>query len=82
MLRRSCVRLTLALWISMSLFCAIGRCATAGTEPASTDPMTLIPADSLLCVRLNDLGGTMARMDQFLTGRSPTERVLPTPASM
>ena len=82
MLRRSHARLTLVLWISMSLFCAIGRCATAGTEPLSADPMTLIPADSLFCVRLNNLSGTMTKMDQFLTGMSPVGVSMLVPAQL
>ncbi|RPJ33587.1 MAG: hypothetical protein EHM35_10400, partial [Planctomycetaceae bacterium] len=71
MVRLSQARLTLVLWTSISLFCTAAIGAASGPQPASGDPISVIPADSLFCVRINNLTGTMGKIDQFLTGISP-----------
>jgi hypothetical protein len=70
MARLSQAKVALVFWTSLFLFCAIGAGAAGGPESASTDPITVIPADSLFCVRINNLSGVATRIDQFLTGIS------------
>ncbi len=45
----------------------------ATTPPLlAADPLLdMLPGDSLFCVRINDLSGSMAKMDQYLVGVSP-----------
>ncbi|MBW8036131.1 MAG: hypothetical protein FVQ79_11000 [Planctomycetes bacterium] len=45
---------------------------------ADTDPMDLIPADALFCVRLNNFDQSIGSLDQYLAGATP----LPVPLSM
>lgn len=40
-------------------------------QSAATDPLQLVPAESLFCVRINNFNGTLTQLDQFLTGISP-----------
>jgi len=41
-----------------------------GTAPA--DPLLdMLPGDALFCVRINDLSGSLAKLDQYLIGVSP-----------
>ncbi len=40
-------------------------------QSTSADPLQLVPAESLFCVRINKFSDTLAQMDQFLTGVSP-----------
>jgi hypothetical protein len=68
--------------MSVFLFCGIGMCATGGPATASADPITVIPADSLFCVRINNLTGTMGKIDQFLTGVSPIGVSMIVPAQL
>ncbi len=58
------------------LLCALGLAMLAGdvlgaAQPAASDPLQLVPAESLFCVRINKLNMTMGQMDQFLTGLAP-----------
>ncbi len=58
------------------LLCALGLAMLAGNtlgaaQPAASDPLQLVPAESLFCVRINKLNATMGQMDQFLTGLAP-----------
>ncbi|MBP7053083.1 MAG: hypothetical protein KBE65_18920 [Phycisphaerae bacterium] len=58
------------------LSCVLGVVLlTAGVgnaaQSASGDPLQLVPAESLFCVRINNVNGTLAQMDQFLMGLSP-----------
>jgi len=58
------------------LLCAVWLAVLAGdamvaAQPAATDPLQLVPAESLFCVRINKLNATMGQVDQFLTGLSP-----------
>ncbi len=71
MVRLSQARSALVLLTSISLFCTAAIGAAGGPQAASSDPISVIPADSMFCVRINNLAGTMARIDQFLMGVSP-----------
>jgi len=71
MVRVRQTRLAVVLWTSVFLFCANVVGAAAGAQPASADPIAAVPADSLFCIRINNLTGTMGKIDQFLTGVSP-----------
>lgn len=58
------------------LLCALGLAILAGdalgaAQPAASDPLQLVPAESLFCVRINKLNATMGQMDQFLMGLAP-----------
>ncbi|MCF7956779.1 MAG: hypothetical protein K9M75_13330 [Phycisphaerae bacterium] len=37
----------------------------------SNDPLNLVPADALFCVRINNFGDALSRLDQFLLGVIP-----------
>jgi len=56
-----------------SVFLAV--LAVTGTvdaaQPTPNDPLQLVPAESLFCVRISNLSGTLSQLDQFLTGVSP-----------
>ncbi len=62
----------LVVW---TLLLALGAADAAGAvgaaQPAAGDPMKIIPADAMLCVRINKLSTSLAQVDQFLTGISP-----------
>ncbi len=82
MARLSQTKAALVLWTSIFLFCATALGAAGGPPQASADPISVIPADSLFCVRINNLTGTMGRIDQFLTGVSPIGVSLLVPAQL
>jgi hypothetical protein len=44
---------------------------------APGDPMRIIPADTLFCVRINKLATALSQVDQFLTGISPLGLSMP-----
>jgi len=71
MARLSQAKNAFLLWTLVLAFCAVGFGAAGGTGPASGDPLSVIPADSLFCLRINKLGTTLGQVDQFLTGVSP-----------
>jgi hypothetical protein len=56
------------LALSGIVLAAVG---TAPPAPAAEDPLKLIPADSMFCVRINDPNGLLGQTDLFLTGLSP-----------
>jgi len=57
------------------LVCAMGLVFSASdasaAQSAANDPLQLVPAESLFCVRINKLNTTMGQLDQFLTGLAP-----------
>ncbi|HON91743.1 MAG TPA: hypothetical protein PKZ07_09290 [Sedimentisphaerales bacterium] len=57
------------------LVCAMGLVFSASDAPAAqsaaNDPLQLVPAESLFCVRINKFNTTMGQLDQFLTGLAP-----------
>lgn len=82
MARWNQAKAALALWTLTFLCCATALGAAGGPPPASTDPITIVPADSLFCVRINNLTGTMGKIDQFLTGVSPVGVSMIVPAQL
>ncbi len=54
---------------SLVLFLAVGVVDAA--QSASVDPLQLVPAESLFCIRINKLSDSLGQMDQFLMGVSP-----------
>jgi len=66
-------RIPRALVLLTLLFslCAAGPGIVGAGQPATNDPMRVIPADALFCVRINKLTTTLGQVDQFLTGISP-----------
>jgi hypothetical protein len=79
MARLGQAKLAFVLWTSLFLFCAIGLGAAG---PASTDPISVIPADALFCLRISSLNGTLGQLDQFLTGLSPVGVSMIVPAQL
>lgn len=54
-----------ALLSLLMLICSLGNVQAA-------DPLLdMLPSDALFCVRINDLSGSLAKMDQYLVGVSP-----------
>ncbi|MCK5000250.1 MAG: hypothetical protein KAS23_11970, partial [Anaerohalosphaera sp.] len=52
------------------LFAAI--MPSVAMSATTTDPLlNMIPADSLFCVRVNNLDQALSSLDQFMTGASP-----------
>jgi hypothetical protein len=49
----------------------------AAQPQAAGDPLQIVPADALFCVRISDLNDTLAQVDQFLTGISPVGLSMP-----
>lgn len=45
--------------------------AASSAQPAGDKLLQMIPAESLFCVRVNNLDGTLAQIDEFLTGLAP-----------
>ena len=54
-----------------------GAGVTEAAQPASNNPMQLVPADAMFCLRINKLGTTLSQVDQFLTGVSPVGVSMP-----
>ncbi len=52
-------------------FCWAGAGITGAAELASNDPLRIIPADTLFCLRIRNLNATLGQVDQFLTGVFP-----------
>ncbi len=60
--------------VSVCVFCAmIGLlpALSATAETAGSDLLELIPADAAVCLKINDLDGTLYNADQYLMGISP-----------
>lgn len=49
--------------------------AESGQKPTSDKLLQMIPADSLFCIRVNNLDYTLRQIDQFLAGISPVPLV-------
>jgi hypothetical protein len=67
----------LVLWTLFFSLCAAGAGVVGAAQPASSDPMKIVPADALFCVRINKLTTTLGQVDQFLTGISPVGVSMP-----
>ena len=72
----------LVLWAVLFSLGGTGVDAVGATQPVTTDPLRIIPADALFCVRLNRLSTTLTQMDQFLTGVSPVGLSMPVQAKL
>jgi len=59
--------ITLMLWAILFT----GGAVAGAAEPASTDPLQLVPPESLFCVKINNLDATLGGLDQFVTGLAP-----------
>ncbi len=72
MKRANHVKKALALYTIGLAFCAAGLVGVAGAaQPAPNDPLRVIPADSMFCLRIKDVNAALGQVDQFLTGVSP-----------
>jgi hypothetical protein len=54
----------------------------AAAQPATNDPMRIVPADALFCIRINRLATSLGQVDQFLTGISPIGLSMPVQAQL
>ncbi len=70
------------VWALLLTLCAACAGAVGATQPAASDPMKIIPADAMFCVRINKLATSLAQMDQFLTGISPMGVSMPVKAQL
>ncbi|OHB60389.1 MAG: hypothetical protein A2167_07200 [Planctomycetes bacterium RBG_13_46_10] len=70
MLNSKCVRSAIVV-CSLFLFTFSAIAAEKATEPKGDKLLALIPADSMFCIRVNNLDYTLGQIDQFLTGVSP-----------
>ncbi len=68
--KRNRVVVTSALILTLAGIALAAAGPAAPAQPAE-DPLKLIPADSLFCVRINNLNGALGQLDLFLTGLSP-----------
>lgn len=57
--------------VILSVLCAVVLAIASPATAASGDPLTMVPADSLFCVRINNLDGTLGQIDMFLSGLMP-----------
>ncbi len=76
MIRSNHRQRALASWILL-LLCMTGAGILRAAEPAAGDPLQLVPAESLFCVRIGNLNTTMGQLDQFLTGVAPVGISMP-----
>ncbi|MDD5457972.1 MAG: hypothetical protein PHF37_01065 [Phycisphaerae bacterium] len=51
-------------------------CLTGKTFAADDALMKMLPGDCTFCVRVNDLGGSLTKMDQYLTGVAPVSTAM------
>jgi thiol-disulfide isomerase/thioredoxin len=56
---------------ALSCFAADAAPATTPPAPAKDSILDIIPADCLVCVRINNLQNSLTQLDQYLTGASP-----------
>jgi hypothetical protein len=61
----------LVLWTMLFSLCAADAGVVGAAQPVSSDPLKIVPADVLFCVRLNKITTSLGQVDQFLTGLSP-----------
>jgi hypothetical protein len=67
----------LVLWTLLFSLCAAGTGIVGAAQPATNDPMKIIPADALFCIRINKLTTALNQVDLFLTGISPVGVSMP-----
>lgn len=66
----------------LSVFCAASLAVASPATAASGDPMKMVPADSLFCVRINNLDGALSQVDMFLSGLIPFGVSMPVKAQL
>lgn len=66
----------------LSVFCAASLALASPATAASGDPMKMVPADSLFCVRINNLDGALSQVDMFLSGLIPFGVSMPVKAQL
>ncbi len=70
------------LWTVLILLGAADIAAVRAAQPPTSDPMRIIPADVLFCLRINKLATSLSQADQFLTGISPQGLSMPVQARL
>ncbi len=70
MFKSRCVR-TAIIISSLIFFNFAAAAAGIETKPKGDKLLSLIPAESMFCVRVNNLDYTLGQIDQFLAGASP-----------
>jgi hypothetical protein len=78
-LNRATITSALVLALSGIAWAAAGTSAPA--KPMD-DPLKMIPADSLFCVRINNLNAALGQVDLFLVGLAPTGVSMPAKAML
>jgi len=76
------VKRALVLWTLLFSLVSAGVGIVDAAQPAANDPMRIIPADALFCLRINKLTTSLAQVDQFLTGLSPRGVSMPVRAQL
>ncbi len=76
------IKRTLVLWALLLSLGTAGVGIVGAAQPASSDPLRIIPADALFCVRVNKFMTTLGQVDQFLTGVSPIGPSMPVRAQL
>ena len=71
MTRSTRPRQTIVMSTLLLALCAGGVGLAPSTTAAAVDPMSMVPGNSLFCVRINNLDGALGQVDMFLTGISP-----------
>ena len=71
---------TVVLWTVFTV--CVGAGVTGAAQPPSSNPIQVVPADALFCLRINKLTTTLGQMDQFLTGVSPVGVSMPVRAQL
>ena len=75
-------RRVVMLWALLLSLGAAGVDMVGAAQPMANDPMRIIPADALFCVRINRLSTTLKQVDEFLTGISPVGVSMPVRAQL
>src|SRR3972149_7995767 len=60
----------LASLLIFSVFTTVVK-AEISAKPAGDELLGMLPAESLFCVRVNNLDNSLSRIDQYLSGISP-----------
>ena len=71
-------RIRKSVVICLVLLFSLGSLVQAQAKPARADLLDFVPADSLFCVRINNLDKALGLVDEYIAGLSP----MPIPLSM
>lgn len=72
MIKSKHLRNAAAVWFLVLLSFAATVQADISPRPTGDELLQILPAESLFCVRVNNLDQTLSTIDQFLVGVSPT----------